>query len=198
MVQENLRCFSTGPFAILFAGNLPREAALSAILTGFCFLSQKLFSLWVSLIAQLVKNPLAMQETPVWFLGQEDPLEKAIATHSSILAWRIPWTVLMHNPFGIFQIVNICQNCDIFIPAFCLCIYMIFWVGMYIYMFSKPGFSNTWTMNFQMFKLVLEKAEEPEIKFPTSAGSLKSNRVPEKYLFLLYWLCQSLWLCGSQ
>ena len=41
--------------------------------------------------------------------------------------------------------------------------------------FSKPGFSNTWTVNFQMFKLVLEKAEEPEIKLPTSAGSLKKQ-----------------------
>ena len=37
--------------------------------------------------------------------------------------------------------------------------------------FSKPGFSNTRTVNFQMFKLVLEKAEEPEIKLPTSTGS---------------------------
>ena len=37
--------------------------------------------------------------------------------------------------------------------------------------FSKPGFSNMWTRNYQMFKLVLEKAEEPEIKLPTSAGS---------------------------
>ena len=64
--------------------------------------------------------------------------------------------------------------------------------------FSKPGFSNTWTVNFQMFKLDLEKAEEPEIKLPTSAWSSKSKRVPEKHLFLLYWLCQSLWLCGSQ
>ena len=33
-----------------------------------------------------------MQETPVWFLGQGDPLEKEMATHSSILAWRFPWT----------------------------------------------------------------------------------------------------------
>ena len=41
--------------------------------------------------------------------------------------------------------------------------------------FFKPGFNNTWTMNFQMFKLVLEKAEEPEIKLPTSAGSLKKQ-----------------------
>ena len=48
--------------------------------------------LWASLIAQLLKNLLAMQETWVQFLGMEDPLEKEMATHSSILAWRIPWT----------------------------------------------------------------------------------------------------------
>ena len=47
---------------------------------------------WASLVAQLVKNPPAMQGTPVRFLGREDPLEKGIATHSSILAWRVPWT----------------------------------------------------------------------------------------------------------
>ena len=46
-----------------------------------------------SLIAQLVKNLPAMQEIPVRFLGWEDPLKKGKATHSSILAWRIPWTV---------------------------------------------------------------------------------------------------------
>ena len=45
-----------------------------------------------SLIAQLVKSLPAMQETQVQFLGQEDPLEKEMATYSSILAWRIPWT----------------------------------------------------------------------------------------------------------
>ena len=45
---------------------------------------------WASLWAQLVKNPPAMQETWVRFLGWEDPLEKGKATHSSILAWRIP------------------------------------------------------------------------------------------------------------
>ena len=44
-----------------------------------------------SLIAQLIKNLPAMQ-TRVRFLGREDPLEKGMATHSSILAWRIPWT----------------------------------------------------------------------------------------------------------
>ena len=48
--------------------------------------------LWASLIAQLVKNLLAMQETQVRFLGWKDLLEKEMATHSSILAFRIPWT----------------------------------------------------------------------------------------------------------
>ena len=48
---------------------------------------------WASLVAQLVKNPPAMQETPVRSLGCKDPLEKGKATHSSILAWRIPQTV---------------------------------------------------------------------------------------------------------
>ena len=43
-------------------------------------------------MAQMVKNPPAMQETWVRSLGGEDPLEKGIATHSSILAWRTPWT----------------------------------------------------------------------------------------------------------
>ena len=103
--------------------------------------------------------------------------------------------------------------------------------------FSKQGFNSTWTENFQMFKLDLEKAEEPNVELPTSTGEGNDNplrysclenpmdreawqatvhgvaknwtwlsdftsldhrkiRVPEKYL--LYWLCQSLWLCGSQ
>ena len=46
-----------------------------------------------SLVAQLVKNPPAMRETWVGSLGWEDPLEKGTTTHSSVLAWRIPWTV---------------------------------------------------------------------------------------------------------
>ena len=43
-------------------------------------------------MAQMVKNLPAMQETRVQYLGRENPLEKEMATHSSILAWRIPWT----------------------------------------------------------------------------------------------------------
>ena len=55
-----------------------------------------------------------------------------------------------------------------------------------------------WMENFQMFKLDLEKAEEPEIKLPTSAGSSKSKKDPEKHLLLLYWLHQSFCLWTSQ
>ena len=52
----------------------------------------------LSLVAQRVKHLLAMQETWVRSLGREDPLEKEMATHSSILAWRIPW---MEEPGGL-------------------------------------------------------------------------------------------------
>ena len=47
----------------------------------------------MSVVAQMAKNLPAMQETHVQSLGQEDPLEKAMATHSSILAWISPWTL---------------------------------------------------------------------------------------------------------
>ena len=55
-----------------------------------------------SLVAQMVKNLPAMQETRLWYLGQEDPLEKGMATHSSILAWRNPmdsgaWQAIVHG-----------------------------------------------------------------------------------------------------
>ena len=46
-----------------------------------------------SLVAQMIKNLPSIQETWVWSLGWEDPLEKGMATHSSILAWRTPWAV---------------------------------------------------------------------------------------------------------
>ena len=49
---------------------------------------------WASLVAQLVKNPPAMRETWVQYLGWEDLMEKGKATHSSILAWRIPRTLV--------------------------------------------------------------------------------------------------------
>ena len=62
------------------------------ILLGFCFCFQNLHTVFQHfLVAQMVKNLSAMWETRVRSLGQEDPLEKEMATHCSILACRIPW-----------------------------------------------------------------------------------------------------------
>ena len=62
----------------------------------FCYASHVfvilLVSMAASLVAQMVKNLPEMQEIQVWSLCWEDPLEKEMATHSSIFAWRIPWT----------------------------------------------------------------------------------------------------------
>ena len=56
-------------------------------------------------------------------------------------------------------------------------------VAKYCSKSSKPGFSSTWTMNFQICKLVLEKAEEPDIKLPTSTGSLKKQEFQKNIYF---------------
>ena len=63
---------------------------------GIYFLQQQ----WASLVAQMVKTLTAMQEPWVQYLGQEDPLEEGMVTHSSILAWRIPWT---EEPGGLYS-----------------------------------------------------------------------------------------------
>ena len=74
---------------------IPISEMLQGFSTELYYLTfwQQVVKSWASLVAQLVKNPPAMWETWVQFLGWEDPLEKGKATHSSILAWRIPWTV---------------------------------------------------------------------------------------------------------
>ena len=81
---------STGLLSLLSKG--PSRVFSSITIQKHQFFGAQL-SLWVSLMAQLVKNPPAMWETWVPSLGWEDPLEKGTATHSSILAWIIPWTV---------------------------------------------------------------------------------------------------------
>ena len=74
-----------GTTRVLWTGDKPK--ASSNQLWQTCHLT-----IQASLVAQMVKNPPAMWETWVRCLGWEDPLEKVMATHSSILAWRIPWT----------------------------------------------------------------------------------------------------------
>ena len=60
---------------------------------GLTYTHYSIWATWASLVSQLVKNPPAMQETWVRSLIGKIPLEKGKATHSSILAWRIPWSV---------------------------------------------------------------------------------------------------------
>ena len=64
---------------------------------------------WASLAAQMVKNLPAVQESQVQYLGREDPLEKGMATHSSILTWRIPWT---EEPSGLHTVHGAAKESD--------------------------------------------------------------------------------------
>ena len=81
-VGKESACTAEDPSSIPGLGRSPGEG-----------IGYRLQYSWASLVAQLVKNPPAMWETWVRSLGWEDPLENGTATHSSILAWRIPWTV---------------------------------------------------------------------------------------------------------
>ena len=99
-----------------------------------------IFNITHTLVTQMVENPPAMQETWVQSLGQRDPLEKGIATHSSILAWRIPWTKepgglqsmgslrVGHNwvTYTYNQIVRT-VTCELFLWIFFL--YRVLWYG---------------------------------------------------------------------
>ena len=68
---------------------------------------------WASLIAQLAKNLCAIQETWIWSLGWVDLLEKGKATHSSILAWRIPWTIwLMESQRVGYDWATLATSCE--------------------------------------------------------------------------------------
>ena len=84
-----------------------------------CKLPETLFSIFLlyiyiklyrgfgaSLVAQMVKNLPALQKTWLWSLGREDSLEEEMATHSSVLAWRIPWTEAGRLPSMGFQPVG--------------------------------------------------------------------------------------------
>ena len=80
------------------AGNSQAEVEIYIFLAPIIVL----YNRPASLVAQTVKHLPAMQETRVRFLGREDPLEKEMAIHSSILAWTIPWTesLVGYSPWG--------------------------------------------------------------------------------------------------
>ena len=81
-VDKNSTCNAGDPGLIPESGRSPGEGIGYALQYS-----------WTYLVVQLVKNPPAMQETWIQFLGWEDPLEKGKATPSNVLAWRIPWTI---------------------------------------------------------------------------------------------------------
>ena len=81
-VGKESACYAGDPGSIPGLGRSPGEG-----------IGYPLQYSWAFLVAQLVKNLPAMRETWVQSLGWKDPLEKGMATHSSILAWRIPWTL---------------------------------------------------------------------------------------------------------
>jgi len=86
-VGKEFTCNAGDPSSIPGSGRSPGE--------GIGYLLQYF---WASIVAQLVKYPPAIQETWVLSLGWEDPVEKGKATHSSILAWRIPWDLQSMDP----------------------------------------------------------------------------------------------------
>ena len=84
--------------------------------------------IWAFLVAQLVKNLHAVQETWVRSMGWEDPLEKGKATHSSILAWRIPWTVSSWD-----HKLDTTEQLHYVYIYICIYMYMFIYIYMYIY-----------------------------------------------------------------
>ena len=142
--------------------------------------------LWASLVAQLVKNLPAMWETRVQSLGWEDPLEKGKATHSSILAWRIPWTVWS---MGVTKSWTPLRDFTISYHTVAIeCVYVhicCYYFDVFLFQFesqtagalslphfdlqhlaqclAKPGIKNMyWVHNKQMPKSEMPKCSEPE------------------------------------
>ena len=96
-------------------------------------------------MTQLVKNLTAMQETQVQSLGQEDPLEKEIETHSSILAWRIPWTEEpgRYSPWG-------CKESDTTEQHFIIN-HLPVMLGFFFFFFLILGLESTILFVFPVF-----------------------------------------------
>ena len=107
-----------------------------------------------SLVAQTVKNLLVIQETWIQFLGREDPLEKGMATHSIILAWRIPWIEEPGRLQSIFQRVrhNWVTNTFTFFFSYLVSNCLWFWLLLFI----PESFFNATSHGFSIFfKLVI-------------------------------------------
>ena len=99
--------FSSNPLVVSSAKTLVHLLIIALIIHNLplVYLQTSLY-IWTSLVAQTVKRLLTMQETRVQFLGREDLLEKGMATHPNILAWKIPW---MEEP-GRLESMGVSKN----------------------------------------------------------------------------------------
>ena len=92
-LSDNVLCFVSGRKKKKTKQNLALNVKFLLLkVHGSSFFGILYYIWWASLVAQTAKNQPAIQETWVLSLSRDDPLEKRMTTHSSILAWRIPWT----------------------------------------------------------------------------------------------------------
>ena len=126
------------------------------------------------LVAKLKKNLLVMQETWVWSLGQEDPLEKGMATHSSILAWRSPWT---EEPGGLQFMESQKSQTRLsdqhFQRILRRCVYVCVFYSVWGH-FGKPDPSHpiSWS---PCKPLLFQKKEVLTVRFPSAPHSYRMN-----------------------
>ena len=100
-----LATLPTGRTLFIFSGTIPHWWTYHWL----HWITLGLLHIRVSLVVEIVKALPAVQETPVWSLGWEDALEKGMTTHSSLLAWRIPWT---EEPGGLQSMELPMVGCD--------------------------------------------------------------------------------------
>ena len=111
---------------------------------------------WASLVAHLVKNLSAMRETWVQSLGWEDPLEKGKAVHSSILAWRIPWTVV----HGIAKDQIQLRDFRFTQQSYYLSKYILsFWLLLYIMFYNLLKFILSIIFHLEYFMVIFQILE---------------------------------------
>ena len=166
---------------------------------------------WASLVTQWVKNLPVMQEIWVWFLGQEDPLEKEMAAHSSILAWRIPvdrrtWLATIHGVTRVGHILITLINMQILnhscIPIInptwscCMILLLYFWIRfanilLRIFVFLYISSTGLWFSLLSYHCLVLISGwswSQNELwSIPFSAIFRKVWEVKPKYLVEFTW-----------
>ena len=145
-VGKESACNAGDPGLIPESGRFPREG-----------IGYPLQCSWASLVAQLVKNTPAMRETWVWSVSWEDPLEKGKATHSSILAWRKPWTVcIVHGVTKSWTWLSDFHSLTLHLLIYSIiCLYwsgllgiriFVLWVGIQYYFILFPKLFQFWTL----------------------------------------------------